>query len=117
MEHILSRVERSISYDMNLMLTAKYTKEEVYATFKDMGPTKVSGVDGFSALFFQRCWHIVGGDIVSYSLGILNEGKEIDSTNITNAVLIPKVSHLTNIENFRPISLCNVLYKVVKNDS
>lgn len=33
--------------------------------------------------------------------------------NVTNIVLIPKTSHPTNMENFRPISLCNVLYKVI----
>lgn len=39
----------------------------------------------------------MGGDVVSYSLDVLNEGKEIDSVNITNFVLIPKVPHPTNL--------------------
>lgn len=90
-------------------------EEEVYAVVKGVGPTKVPGVDGFPTLSFQICWHIVGSDINSYCLGVLNEGKEINSMNVTNIVLILKVLHPTNLMNFRPISFCKVLYKVVAN--
>lgn len=78
-----------------------------------MGPTKVPEIDGFQALFFQRYWHIVGSDVINFCLGILNEGKSFESTNETKVVLIPKVSNPRNLANFKPISLCMVIYKIV----
>lgn len=38
---------------------------------------------------------------------------EIGSINKTNIVLISKISNPVNIMHFRPISLCNVIYKLM----
>ncbi|KAA3474192.1 reverse transcriptase [Gossypium australe] len=78
-----------------------------------MGPTKAPGLDGFPAIFFQKDWHIMGKEVLEYCLGVLNEGREADSANTTNIVLIPKVHKPTSLVNFRPINLCTVLYKIV----
>lgn len=37
----------------------------------------------------------------------------LEPLNLTNIVLIPKVAHLMNLINFRPTSLCMVLYKIL----
>ncbi|KAH1084560.1 hypothetical protein J1N35_024321 [Gossypium stocksii] len=78
-----------------------------------MGPTKAPEPDGFPALFFQKYWHIVGKDVSKFCLRILNNGDSFFSFNQMNIVLIPKTSNPTKLGNFRPISLCSVLYKVV----
>lgn len=43
----------------------------------------------------------------------MNDGKDFDSLNLTNIVLIPKILNPTSLVNFRPISLCTVIYKIV----
>ncbi|KAK5826815.1 hypothetical protein PVK06_021747 [Gossypium arboreum] len=47
----------------NLKLKAEYTKEEIHEAFKEMGPTKAPGEDGFPAQFYQKCWSIIGEDV------------------------------------------------------
>lgn len=86
---------------------------EVENAFKSMGPTKASKDDKFSILFYHHYWHIVGHDISAFCLNILNDDMALDSINSTQFVLIPEVPHPMDITNFRPISLCTILYKLV----
>lgn len=44
---------------------------------------------------------------------IKGRGKMLGILNSTFIALIPKVDHPDNSGDFRPISLCNMLYKIV----
>ncbi|KAK5846836.1 hypothetical protein PVK06_003135 [Gossypium arboreum] len=79
----------------------------------DMGSTKAPGEDGFLRLFYQKCWHIIGDEVTDFCLHLLNGDMKVRSLNFTNIVLIPKNSSPSNMIHFRPISLCNVLYKIL----
>ncbi|KAA3474032.1 reverse transcriptase [Gossypium australe] len=70
-------------------------------------------IDGFPALFFQKYWDIVGSDISQYCLAVLKGEIEMGEINKTHIVLISKVDRPKNISQFRPISLCNVIYKII----
>ncbi|KAA3467081.1 reverse transcriptase [Gossypium australe] len=110
---ILKGVEESISIEVNESLLAPFREDEIRKALKGMGPTKAPGPDGFPAVFFQKYWHIVGKEVLGYCLGVLNEGRDADLANTTNIVLIPKVQKPTSFVNFRPISLCTVVYKII----
>lgn len=112
-EHILPEVDRCIWNELNAMLTTNYTMEEIYAALKEIGPTKAPRIDEFPDLFFQKYWHIVGGDKTSFCLRVLNKGKEFDQ-------LIPQILYSSqkcqtkkNMVNFIPISICSVIYKIL----
>ncbi|KAA3458641.1 reverse transcriptase [Gossypium australe] len=110
---VLEGIEGSISHEINDILQSPFKEDEVYTALKGMGPLKAPGSDGFPALFFQKYWHIVGNEVLEFCLGVLNDGKGIESTNTTDIVLFPKISQPTILVNFRPISLCTVIYKIV----
>lgn len=54
---------------------------------KSLGPA-----DGIRVCSFQRFWHIVGEDVVLFSLKVLNEGLDITAINQTHIALAPKLT-------------------------
>uniref|UniRef100_A0A8I6XPR7 Reverse transcriptase domain-containing protein n=1 Tax=Hordeum vulgare subsp. vulgare TaxID=112509 RepID=A0A8I6XPR7_HORVV len=63
-------------------------------------------------VFFQRHWQLLKQDIMLALLEFLNEGELPAGMNDTSITLIPKVPFPQRITQFRPISLCPVLYKI-----
>lgn len=94
-------------------LLKSFTNDEIWKAVKSVAPPKARGKDGFPALFYKRYWHIVGPQICRYCLSIVHGLSELEEINNTRIVLIPKIDKLKNITHYRPISLCNVIYKIV----
>ena len=82
-------------------------------TLKQIQPTKSPGPDGMSALFFQKYWDIVGSNVSNMVLNALSSSMSFDVINKTNIALIPKTNNPKRMTDFRPISLCNVIYKLI----
>ena len=78
-----------------------------------MGDLKAPGPDGMPTLFYKRFWALVGGKIQDEILCVLNGGQIPAGWNETVIVLIPKVHNPSKLKDLRPISLCNVVMKIV----
>ena len=91
----------------------KISLEEVKRALFAMGPMKAPGPDGLNLLFFQSKWETLGMSLLSKVDLIFENKEEISSVNETNIVLIPKTDYPETIRDFRPISLCNVVYKTL----
>ena len=65
------------------------------------------------AIFYKKYWDLLGDDLVTEVLEAVNLAKIPEGWNDTMIVLIPKVNNPTLVSQFRPISLCNVVYKVI----
>ena len=102
-----------MSPDMNTLLTQPFTRAEIKHALFQMSPSKAPGPDGMTALFFQKFWHIVGNDVTTAVLDFLNTGNMLGSINFTHIALIPKVKSVESMSQLRPISLCNVIYKII----
>ena len=112
-EECLSTVSARETIDMQEMLSRNFTADEIKEAVFQIGPTKAPGPDGTNALFYQKFWHIVGDDVVNVVLDFLNNGVMLPDLNHTNIMLILKVKNPEKMSEFRPISLCNVIYKVI----
>jgi hypothetical protein len=82
----------------------------VEAALKQMASLKALGPDGMPPLFYQKYWHLVGTDATNAVLDCLNNGYPIQSLNHTYITLILKIKNPEKDSDFRPISLCNVIY-------
>ncbi|CAM8966226.1 unnamed protein product [Rhodiola kirilowii] len=89
------------------------TALEVQATIFQMSPTKEPGPDGFHAMFYQKYWHTVKESVVAEVLRVFRKGRMKEDMNDSTIVLIPKSKKPKKLEEFRPISLCNVTTKIV----
>ncbi|KAA3460126.1 reverse transcriptase [Gossypium australe] len=87
--------------------------DEIKKALFDMAPLKAPGSDGYHAIFFQSQWDLVGGAVCEWVQGIFAGNKIEEELNNTLIVLIPKKDHPEDFSQFRPISLCSVLYKLV----
>ena len=58
-------------------------------------------------------WHIVSDNVVSVVLEFLNTSYLLPDLNHTYIVLIPKIKNPVKVSDYRPISLCNVIYKII----
>ena len=78
-----------------------------------MQPSRTPRPDRMSHFFFQKFWHIVGQDVTTTVLSILNFGHMLQKMNYTHIVLIPKNNDLKHMNDYRPISLGIVISRIV----
>lgn len=104
---------RAINHDLQSRLGWPYTEEEVVGALQEMHPTKAPGPDGLPAGFYQKLWPQVKKEVLDFCLNVLNNGATVQDVNQTCITLIQKVKKPSTMKQFRPISLCNTIYKLI----
>ncbi|KAL0448194.1 UNVERIFIED_CONTAM: LINE-1 reverse transcriptase [Sesamum latifolium] len=102
-----------LSEEDSAALITPVTTAEVKMAFFDVEEDKSPGPDGYSSGFFKAAWPIIGEEVTHAILEFFLNGKLLKQFNVTLLVLIPKVQAPSRVSDFRPISCCNVLYKVI----
>jgi hypothetical protein len=87
--------------------------EEIEVALFQMAPLKALGPDGLNACFYQTNWTILKEEVCQVIIDILNVGVMPQDLNMTHVTLFPKLKNPTRVKEFRPISLCKVLYKLI----
>ena len=95
-----------------LSLVNSANKSEVDLALKQMSPLKALGPDELPPIFYKHYWDKIGVDVAQAVLTWLNSGTICPSLNNTYITLIPKVKCPQQVTEFRPIALCNILYKL-----
>ena len=89
------------------------TKEECFETLKLSSKGKCPGSDGFTVEFYLHFWSILGEDMVQHKNGLTYGHLNISQKQGIIKVVPKKRKNKLYLENWRPISLLNIDYKIV----
>lgn len=74
---------------------------------------KSPGPDKMTASFFKSYWHIVGAMVIETVQYFFLHGHLLKATNHIFISLIPETENAQAIDQYRPIALCNLSYKII----
>eukprot|EP00253_Pinus_taeda_P008659 PITA_08659 len=112
-EAFLSVLESKIKEEHNSKLEQDPTEEEIREATFSMQQDKAPGPDGFSVAFYRQHWETIRKDFVRMVKNAFRKHKLGDFTKSSHIALIPKEANPKSFDRFRPISLCNVSYKII----
>lgn len=94
-------------------LSHKVTDDEIKAALWSMKAFKAPELNGLHAGFFQCFLLIIGSFVREEAKKIFRDKRMPEYLNKTHIALIPKVQGPESFNNYRPISLCNSVYKII----
>lgn len=87
--------------------------EELGATVKWFKKDKIPGPDGWTIEFYIAFFEILGEDLLKIVETCRRNGTISSAFKSTFIALIPKLDNPSSYNDFRPISHCNCLYKII----
>ncbi|GKV11959.1 hypothetical protein SLEP1_g23168 [Rubroshorea leprosula] len=104
---------KQISSTDSELLMAEFSEDEIKEAVWDCDSSKSPGPDGFNFRFVKAMWEDIKADVVGFVQEFHRNGKLVRGSNASFIVLIPKVDNPQKIEEYRPISLIGVMYKII----
>ena len=95
------------------LLLAPVSPEDIRKAVFSIGNEKAPGPDGYSSFFYKQAWDVIGGDVCAVVHNFFHSGSLLKQVNHSIIVLVPKSAHASSPSDYRTISCCNVIYKVI----
>ncbi|GJR86836.1 aspartic peptidase [Tanacetum coccineum] len=102
---------RRLSTDKAANMIRCVSDDKIRSVMFSIGNDKAPGPDGYTLVFFKESWDIVGTDVCKAVRDFFSNGKLLQEINHTS--LLPKISTPTRLNDYWPISCCNVIYKCI----
>ena len=96
---------------MTLMMPTSMS--ELEGVVFGMRKGKALGPNGFPIEFFQEFQDIINHDLLDVVQESYSNKEMLRALNATFLILIPKKEEANQLDFFRPIALCNVVYKII----
>ncbi|GKV35976.1 hypothetical protein SLEP1_g44163 [Rubroshorea leprosula] len=103
----------NISESNNELFTKAFTEEEIRNAVWDCDSTKSPRSNGFNFRLIKTMWEEIKQDVVGFIQEFHEQGRLVRGSNASFIALIPKVENPQRIEEYRPISLIGIMYKII----
>jgi hypothetical protein len=110
---VTSHIPSIVTDQHNASLMHPITLQEVDSVVMQMKEDTTPGPDGFTINFFHACWDMLKLDVLDIVEESCNRQWVLPALNATFLTLIPKEENVAVPSKYRPISLCNVIYKII----
>jgi hypothetical protein len=110
---LIEHFPQMIDEENSRVLFKTVTMEEMKAVLFHFKKEKSLGPDGWTAKFFTFFLDLVREDLLAMVKDSRLLGPITGGLNSTFLTMIPKANKPTSFEDFHPISLCNLCYKII----
>jgi hypothetical protein len=97
----------------NLSLCSIPGEAEIFEALLSLGREKAPCPDGFTALFYVKYWDCIKSTVLLAIGKFFTSNALLREQNHTFITLVPKKLGPSMVHHFRPISLCNIIYKII----
>jgi hypothetical protein len=101
-----------VSHEENELLTRPFSMDEAREAIFQMEHNKAPGPDGFPVEFYQACLEIIKNDLMVLFWEFRNGDLPLFRLNFGTIILLPKYREVATIQQYRPICLLNVSFKI-----
>ncbi|XP_071689558.1 uncharacterized protein [Rutidosis leptorrhynchoides] len=105
------RIELTVE-EANL-LEVSFNEQEIWEAVKGCDGSKAPGPDDFNFKFLKKYWNLIKRDLLVAIEWFWEKGEISNGCNASFMTLIPKCIDLTELGDYRSISLINSYYKVI----
>ncbi|MCH85203.1 transposon TX1 putative 149 kDa protein, partial [Trifolium medium] len=102
-----------LSNEQRQKLIAPITDKEIECAMQSIGDLKSPSIDGYGAYFFKKAWKIVKSDVLAAVHDFFDNGRLYKAANCTLVTLLPKSKEAKRIKEYRPISCCSTICKII----
>lgn len=112
-DKIIQSIPKIITEEHNQLLLKPISLQEVEKVVRQLKEGKAPSPDGFTSNFFHNLWDMIKLEVWQVMEESRTSKWMLPSMNATFITVIPKEAQSRTTEKFRPIVLCNVIYKIV----
>eukprot|EP00253_Pinus_taeda_P009834 PITA_09834 len=110
---VLRKIPKLIAEEHNLLLLCPTDLQEVENVVRQLKAGKAPGSDGFTSNFFHNFWDLIKLELWQVVEELRTLCWMYPGLNATFIALIPKEEESNTLDKYRPITLYNIIYKIV----